>query len=347
VNIRFLTIISIVLSLMVLASCKSESKSNELIIYSSRNERFVQPLLEKFTQETGIRVQALHGAHPLRILEEARTPRADVFISNDLGALDYLYQKQLLVPALLGDSMIIDSQFRAPDYSYFALTLRGRGLIYNRAKISKEELPLTNEALMDPKWASIKGGFAITRGGNSGMIGHITSLRYQWGDAKTANWIAAMRKNAGGIFQGHSEVRRAVGAGEFAFGLVNDYYYHQQLLEPNNNVGFIYLDQGEGEMGALLNMAGLGIIKNGPNKQNAQRFAQWILQPENQKAFAGESMEILVHDQFLPHYPSAIQAKVANFNQIQKHSMPATHLGKYFEDTRQLIEAYGLNLDLR
>ncbi|EEG77034.1 extracellular solute-binding protein [Dethiobacter alkaliphilus] len=338
----------ILLAVSILAFSGCGSAEEQLVVYSGRNERFVQELLDKFTEETGIQVVALHGANALQIVEERGNVQADVFISNDLGALGYLDQQGLLQGSEPEGIDTIPAGFRADNNAYFAISVRARGFIYNKDMITEEEMPKSIEDLFDPKWAGVENGYAITRGGNSGMIGHVSALRYQWGDEKTADWIAAIRENAGGIFEGHGDIRRAVGAGEHAFGLVNNYYFHQQLLEPtNNNVGFIYIDQGENEMGAVANAAGVGLVNNGPNQENALIFLEWLLEPENQAAFVGESLELLINSEYGAQYPPEVEPYIVDFNDLKMQDMPVKELGNYFEDTRALIETSGLDLDLR
>ncbi len=228
--------------------------------------------------------------------------------------------------------------YRAEDNSWFALSARTRVLMYNKDLITEEEMPKNIWDLTDPKW---QGEFAITRGGNGGMIGHVSALRNEWGDEKTTEWIEKVKENAGGIMEGHGDIRRAVGAGEFTFGLVNNYYYHQQLQEPtDNNVGVIYPDQGEGEMGAVVNAAGVGFINGAPNADNAAIFLEWILQPENQREFSYASLEVPINPEI-----EAIEG-AATIDDYQTHDMPLSQLGEVWEDTRELIESAGLDLDL-
>ncbi len=326
----------------------NQEESEELVVYSARNERFVEELLEKFTEETGIEVLALHGVNPLQIMEERNNVRADIFISNDMGALGFLDSEGLLEASEPQGIDLIPGEFRSDTNSYFAISARARGFIFNKDLISEDEMITSMEDLFDEKWNEVTNGFAITRGGNSGMIGNVSALRYEWGDEKTAEWIAAIRNNASGIYAGHGDIRRAVGAGEHAFGLVNNYYYHQQLLESeNNNVGFIYHDQAPGEMGAIANAAGLGNVAGGPNADNAAIFLEWVLLPENQVAFVGESLELLINENFEVVYPDAVAPYVVKFSELQIQDMPIKELGNFFEDTRALIEASGLDLDLR
>ncbi|MDW7740238.1 MAG: extracellular solute-binding protein [Bacillota bacterium] len=319
----------------------NEDAAGELVIYSSRNENFVNPLLEKFEAETGIKVLALHagGGVVSRIVEEAGNPRADIFISNDIGALEYLRMEGLLQEFEPDGIDTIDQRYRAIDNSWFALSARTRVFIYNKDLISEEEMPKTVWELTDEQW---KGQFAITRGGNSGMIAHISALRYEWGDELTAQWISQVKENAGAIMEGHGDIRRAVGAGEFRFGLVNNYYYHQQLREPtNNNVGAIYPDQAEGEMGAVINGAGIAFIKGSPNPDNAKTFINWLLLPENQREFSYASLEVPIN----PTIEAIDEAAVISEYRVQE--MHLSMLGEYFLDTKELIERAGLDIELR
>ncbi|WP_026691138.1 extracellular solute-binding protein [Alteribacter aurantiacus] len=315
----------------------------ELVVYSSRNEVFVQALLDKFEEDTGVEVRALHGADPLQVEEEAANVQADIFISNDIGGLEYLNQNGLLQGGEYENVDTIDEQYRAENNEWVAISTRARGFIYNKDMMSEDEVPTKMEDLLDPKWADVENGYVITRGGNGGMIGNVSALRYEWGDEKTAEWVEAIQQNASGILEGHGDIRRAVGSGEYAFGLVNNYYYHQQLEEPtDNNVGFVYADQGEGEMGAIANAAGLGMVEGAPNDENAKAFMDWILQEENQLEFVGESLEVPINPDLDPPFEDAVSV-----NELQLQDMPLKELGNYFEDTVSLIEDAGLDLELR
>ncbi|MHB1323489.1 MAG: extracellular solute-binding protein [Coriobacteriia bacterium] len=318
------------------------AEPGELVVYTSRKEDFVAPLLEKFTADTGIEVEALYADDAVvnRLKEEAGSPQADVIIGNDAGALEYLRLQEVLAP--VGDIEgidSIDSAYRAADGSWFGLSARTRGLIYNKGLIGEADVPTTIWDLTDPKY---KGMFAITRGGNGSMIAHISALRAEWGDERTEEWIRKAKDNAGAITSGHGDIRKAVGAGEFAFGLVNNYYYHQQLREPtDNNVGFIYLDQAAGEMGAVVNAAGVGFVADGPNLESARAFAAWVLLPENQREFSNASLEVPLNPEIeAPEGTAAIDS-------YRVHGLPLSRLGEVWEDTRSLIERAGLDLELK
>ena len=314
----------------------------ELVVYSSRNEKFVDELLEKFEADTGITVRALHAGDTVvnKLQEESTNVQADIVIANDIGGLEYLRLQDLLAsPGELDGIDSIDAAYRAPDDSWIALSARTRVLMYNTDLVTAEEIPSRIEDLADPAY---EGMFAITRGGNSGMIGHVSALRSEWGDERTAEWVEAIKDNAGAIMDGHGDIRRAVGSGEFAFGLVNNYYYHQQLREPtDNNVGVVYPDQGDGEMGAVVNAAGVGFVAGGPNPVSARIFLEWVLLPENQREFSFASLEVPVN----PEIEAVEEARPISDYNVQ--AMPLSELGTVWEDTRTLIERAGLDMELR
>lgn len=350
----------LLIAFVILSACQNvndESTDNtvdddvtekQLVVYSARNENFVQPLLDKFEADTGIKVIALHGAEPLQLVEEQNNVQADVYISNDLGALGYLAMNDVLTGTELEGIESIPADFRAEDNSYFAISARARGFIYNKDLIDEADMPKSVEDLFDLDLSTIENGYAITRGGNGGMIGHVSALRYEWGDERTAEWIETIRNQAAGIYNGHGDIRRAVGEGQHAFGLVNNYYFHQQLLEPtDNNVGFIYLDQEPDQMGAVANAAGAGLVAGGPNQAAGIKFLEWLLEPENQVAFVGESLELLINAEYGAEYPEEVAPYIVSFDELHIQEMPVRELGQYFEDTRLLIESSGLDLELR
>ncbi len=318
------------------------SEPGSLVVYSSRNEKFVDPLLDKFEADTGIEVSVLHAGDAVvnKLSEESRNVQADIVIANDLGALEYLRMEGLLTsPGNVAGIESIDENFRAVDDSWVAVSARTRVIMYNKDLISEDEVPTRVEDLTDPAY---EGMFAITRGGNSGMIGHVSALRYEWGDERTEEWIADVKDNAGAIMEGHGDIRRAVGAGEFAFGLVNNYYYHQQLAEPtDNNVGVVYPDQGPGEMGAVVNGAGVAVVADGPNPESARVFLEWVLLPENQREFSWASLEVPIN----PEIEAVPDARPISDYTV--HAMPLRELGAYWEDTRTVIERAGLDLELK
>jgi iron(III) transport system substrate-binding protein len=310
--------------------------SGELVVYSGRREQFVTPLIERFETETGITVRLLTGSaseYALRIMDEARNPQADIFFANDAGVMERLRLEGLLTPYDSPAVQTIPADMRAADGSWVGLSARSRVLIYNLDLISEDEMPQSIMDLADPRYKEM---FAITRAGSEAMISHLAALRLLLGDEAVETFIRGMLANEPAILSGHTDIRKAVGAGEFAFGLVNNYYYHLQLLEDeHNNVGAIYTDQGDGEIGAFVNVAGVALIKGAPNAANAQAFVEFLLRPEQQAMFAELNYETPV----LPGIPVVDIARP--IDSYRRSAVSLSDLGPIWEDTIELMERAG------
>src|SRR5688572_31346567 len=76
---------------IVVVACGSDDEV--LTIYAGRSQQLVQPLLEQFSKDTGIRIQVRYGDGTdlaLGILEEGENSPADVYYTQDVGALSAL-----------------------------------------------------------------------------------------------------------------------------------------------------------------------------------------------------------------------------------------------------------------
>ena len=310
---------------------------NILVVYSSRKEKFLRPLLTKFERETQIKVKLLSGVKVVKILEEQKRPLGNIFISNDVGQMEFLRSQGALKGMEMTPDFGISKKFMAPDYSWIGLSARSRILMYNKKLISEEKMPKTLWELTQKKW---KGQFAITRGGNTSMIAHVAALSSLWGEEKTRTWIRKIKENAGAITNGHTEIRKAVGRGEFKFGLVNNYYYHLQRLEKkHHDVGAIYPDQ-QGA-GVFTNSAGVALLKNPTHQAQAESFMKWVVKADNQKLFIHSSHETPLNPTIAHRTPGK------NIHQYKSTDVPLKLLGPNWQKSKKLIESAGLDLAIK
>ncbi|OPJ56288.1 extracellular solute-binding protein [Alkalithermobacter paradoxus] len=332
-------------SISLLTGCTNETQntgevnnedSKKLVIYSGRKEQFVLPLIEKFEKETGIKVELLSGKssqYAQKIIEERNNPQGDLLIANDAGVMEYLRLQGVLASNNSESLKQIPANFKAEDGSWVGVSARSRVLMYNKDLISEEEMPKSILDLADPKY---KGQFAITKASSEAMVSHIAAIRSIYGDEKTTEFIKGMLANEPLILEGHTDIRKAVGAGEVKFGLVNNYYFHLQLEEEkDNNVGAIYPDQGENEMGTFVNVAGVALIKGAQNESNAKKFIDFLLQEAQQEMFAFDSKETPV----LPNVKTLDYAK--KIDEYKVMDKPLSNLGSVWEDTLNLMEKAG------
>ncbi len=322
--------------LIVLFLFGAAAEATNLVIYSGRNERFVLPLIEAFEDRTGIQVQLLSGdaaQYVYRLQAESRNPRADLLISNDGALLEVARGMGLLMAYDSPSLHAVPDNFRAADGSWVGLAARSRVLMYNKDLISEDEMPKSIFDLTDEQW---RGQFVITRAGNASMVSHISAVRAVYGDEFASQFVADLLANEPTIVSGHTDIRRAVGAGEFKFGLVNNYYYHLQLEEAvDNNVGAIYPDQGPDEMGVFVNISGIGLVKDAPNESNAHQFIEFLLEPAQMQQYSMTSREtpLVVGIDAIAYALTIDQYNVADLH--------LADLGPKYNDTLDLMEAAG------
>ena len=132
----------------------------------------------------------------------------------------------------------------------------------------------------------------------------------------------------------HTDVRNAVGSGEFDLGLVNHYYVELERRE-GSPVEAVFTDQEPGGMGAVINAASAGVIKGAPNPENARRLLDFLLGPSAQREFAGRNFEY-------PVIPGVEAPGLRSLSQIRGTGIPLSALGPEVDRTLALLDEVGL-----
>lgn len=267
------------------------ASSGEVVVYSGRSEALIKPIVELFqAQYPNIQVTLKVGSNSElanALLEERNNPQADVFITTELMTLQRMANEGVFQAYQSPNAANVPADYRHPEWLWTALTLRSRVIMYNTDLVSPDEVPQSMFDLTDPKW---KGQIAAAGSTNGGFQAQVAAMRQLVGEAKTEAWLAGLQANEVTFFGGHTDVRKAVGAGEFKLGLVNHYYYHLQVAETGK-VGVVYPDQAEGQMGLLVNATGIGIVNGASHVEAARTFVDFMLSQAGESAFAERNYE--------------------------------------------------------
>ncbi len=308
----------------------------EVVVYTSRAEALFKPVIEAFNAAyPDIKVTVLNGSNSelaARILEERANPKADVLINSDILTMENLAAEGVFAPNDSAAVMAVPADYRADDGSWVALTLRARVIMYNTDLVSPEELPKKMVDLANPKWKDVIGSANST---NGAMVAQLVIMRNQLGEQATEAFIQGLLENNTQFFGGHTDVRKAVGAGELKLGLVNHYYYHLSKAE-GAPVGVIYPDQEDGGLGLMVNSTNAGIIKGGPNPEMARIFVDFMLSPAGQKIYAERNYEYPI----VPGVPLA--EGVAPLDSFRLNPFPLKTLRDELEPTKALIQKVGM-----
>ena len=297
-------LLALILALtLALASCGGDDESSSsstsvspgdgdsLTIYSGRDEEYVGPLIARFKKENpGVDVKVRYGDSAelaATIREEGDRSPADLFFSQDAGALGALQNEGVLavLPATTLDQ--VAAKYRSTAGDWVGITGRARVLGYDSRKVSGDELPASVFDLTAPRWKG-KVGWAPT---NASFQSFVTAMRKTAGEAKTRKWLEDMQANDVQSYEKNSIIRDAMADGEIEAGLINHYYILEGIREGEvsgeNYPVKIHFFPG-GDVGSLVNAAGIGILKSAGQGGNAQKFTDFLLDKPQQEYFAND-----------------------------------------------------------
>ncbi len=265
--------------------------AGDFTLYSGRNETLVGPLVEQYAEEFGIAVDARYGGTgelAATILEEGDNTRADLFFSQDAGALGLLADEGRFaeLPTELLDR--VEERFRDPQGRWVGVTGRARVLAYNTEVLAADDLPVSVRDLTDPIWAG-RVGWAPE---NASFQAFITAFRLIDGDDAVKAWLEGMIANGTVNFgDSNSAIVQAIGNGEIDAGLVNHYYVYAVGREAGEDFPVANHFFAGGDPGSLINVAGIGLIEGADDADAALAFADYLLSDEAQKYFTTETFE--------------------------------------------------------
>lgn len=274
-----------------LAGCAKEApiptETDSITIYSGRSEDLIAPLLEQFTAETGIEIEVRYaGSAELaaQILEEGSNIQADVFFSQDAGALGALTEAGIFKTLGSDTTDLVDAKYRAADNTWVGVSGRSRVLSYNPELLAEADLPNSVLDLADPAW---KGKVGIAPS-NASFQSFVTAMRVIEGEAATAAWLRALKENAV-IYEKNGQILEAVETGDISAGLINHYYWFERAVEvgeENMTSKMAWFESGD--VGNLVNVAGVGVLSDKPE---AATFAKWLLGETAQNFFVEKTSE--------------------------------------------------------
>jgi iron(III) transport system substrate-binding protein len=287
---RYLVILALAL---LVAGCGGDDGGSEsgatLTIYSGREEEIVEPLFEQFEKSTGTKLEVRYGDSAelaATLAEEGDNSPADVFFAQDAGALGAVAEEGRL--AELPDDLLgrVDDSYRDPQGRWVGTSGRVRVIAYNTDEVREGELPDTIAGFTDARW---KGKLGVPPT-NASFQAFVTAYRLAESEEAARNWLEDIKKNDPKFYEKNSQVVEAVAAGEIDAGFVNHYYVglwkEEQLDAPVEN-HFLRA----GDPGALVNVAGVGVVDGTDDEDAAREFVDFLLSEEGQRFYPEEAEE--------------------------------------------------------
>lgn len=327
-------------TLVLPAAGNAAELKGEVNIYSYRQEVLIRPLLDRFEESTGVRVNVVFAQTGMiqRLKAEGMNSPADVVLTVDVARLIRVDEEELLQP-IRSDVLEanIPAQYRDPEGRWFGLSVRARPIMYSVERVKPEELS-TYEGLADPKW---KGRICIRSSSHVYNQSLLASLIAHDGAEKAEAWARDFVGNFARKPQGGDRDQiRAVAAGECDIAVANTYYLaglikskDEEDREAAAKVRIFWPNQED--RGAHVNISGAGVTKAAKNKQNAIRLLEFLSGDEAQRIYAETVNEYPVKPGI------AITAVVKDFGDFKADSLKLASLAEHNAEAVRIADRAG------
>tara|TARA_Y100000031_G_scaffold88630_1_gene97342 strand:+ start:1005 stop:2024 length:1020 start_codon:yes stop_codon:yes gene_type:complete len=288
-----LTLSALVFTTLLMGSVTQiQAASDDTItVYSSRKEHLIQPLFEKFTQDTGIEVNYLTGKGGDLIerlkLEGENTP-ADMFMTVDAGDLWYAGTQDIF-QSVITDKIEnnIPMHLRDPEGMWTGLSVRARTIIYSTDRVKPSELS-TYSDLATKKWV---GRLCLRTSKKIYTKSLVASIIHNQGEAKASEIVKGWVENLAAVPNAKdSHVMDAIISGQCDVGLVNTYYFGQ-LIEKTPDAPLKLFWANQDTTGVHVNVSGAGITKHASNSADATKLLEWLSSAKAQAIYGSLNKE--------------------------------------------------------
>lgn len=306
-----------------------------VVVYTSVDQVFSEPVLRRFEEKTGVRVRVVYDTEETkstgvlnRLIAEAENPQADVFWSGDPVRPFVLINRGLVYPYVSPQAQRIPLGFKAADGTWTGFAARARVLLVNRERLKDRTMPRSVRDLAHPRW---RGEAAIANPVFGTTTMHVAAWFSTWGKEAANAFLDALKENQIQVASSNGEVKRLVAAGEVTFGLTDtdDAFVAVQSGAP---VEVVYPDQEE--MGTLIMPTVVVGIRRGPNPENGRRMIDYLLSADVETLLAASA----AHMPLRPgaRYPDHIRA----VGELQSMNVDYADVAKWMEDIQPLLREW-------
>jgi iron(III) transport system substrate-binding protein len=314
--------------------------AQEVNVYSLRQPFLIKPMFQKFTEETGIRVNTLFSQSGLveRVKHEGRNSPADLLLTVDIGRIQDAVDAgvtQSLTSDIIEQN--IPAQYRDKDAQWVGLTTRAR-VIYTSLDRIEPDAIASYEELADPKW---KGRICIRSGMHVYNIALVASMIAHHGPEDAKKWLIGLKDNLARKPQGADiDQIEAVSQGVCDVAIGNSYYYGKMLDDPNKadaakQVRIVFPNQKD--RGTHVNISGVALMENAPNRENALKLVEFLSGDEAQHMYAEVNFEY-------PVKPGVVWSEmVASWGTFKADDLPLNEVASLRGDAIRMIDEVGFN----
>lgn len=328
-------------SAALLTTLSLNSFAAEVNVYSFRQPFLIKPIMEKFTDQTGIKVNILFAKKGLieRVKREGELSPADLVLTTDISRLmklSNLHLTQAVDSKMLNAN--IPSQYRDPNQQWFALTTRVRN-IYSSSERVGPARAISYQDLARPEF---KGKICTRSGKHPYNVSLVASVIAHEGVANAKTWLENVKANLARKPQGNDRAQvKAIKDGLCDYALGNSYYLGKMLADPKQvswaeavNINF----PNQKSTGAHVNVSGVVLAKYSPNKENAVKLMEFLSDDLAQQMYAEANYEYPVKESVQP------SKLVASWGSFKADQLPLAEIAKHHQAAVKLLDEVKFDL---
>jgi iron(III) transport system substrate-binding protein len=330
----------LLLGALALTPGLASAQSNEVNVYSYREHKLIQPLLDAFTKDTEIKVNVISASSGLeqRIKTEGANSPADLLLSVDIARLQEAENLGITQPI---KSDVVDktipAQYRDPNGHWLGLAMRARVVYASKERVKQDAI--TYEDLAEAKW---KGRICIRSGQHQYNNALFAAYIVHYGEAKAEEYLKAVKANlAQKPSGGDREVARDISAGKCDIGLGNTYYW--ALMHDKEADKKAWADATKvilptfRDGGTHVNLSGVVLAKHAPNKANAIKLIEWLTGEHAQHLYADMNYE----------YPLRagvpVNGTIAAYGALHADAIPLVEVANKKKTAANLVDKVGFD----
>ncbi len=286
----------VLIAIIVLLTLSCNNSENEVIIYTTVDQIFSEPILKDFEKETGIKVKAVYDTEETkstgvlnRLIAEKDNPQCDIFWSGDPVRTIVLKNKGITLPYNSKVSEGINTAFKDPENHWTGFSARARVLIYNKNLLTDTLVP---KSIFDLTNENLKGKVAIANPLFGTTTFHISALFTVLGDEKAKQLLTDLKNNELVIATSNGDVKKRVLNGELACGLTDTDDAFEAMKE-SKNIGIVFLDQKG--IGSLIMPNTVNLIKGSKHQENAKKIFDYLLSKQTEAKLAISCAQMPLH----------------------------------------------------
>lgn len=267
---------------LLATACELGGSPRSVVVYTSVDQVYAEPILQRFAQRSGIRVLPVFDVEAAkttglvnRLLAERQRPQADVWWSSEFAQTIQLAEQGVLAPYASPRRAELPADYQDEDGYWTGLAGRARVILVNTDLVPPERYPRSIFDLLDPAWPADRVGLAYPLFGTTAT--QAAALYARLGPDAALDFYTRLRARGARVVDGNSVVRDLVANGQLMLGLT-DSDDACGAVSNGAPVQVIFPDQ-EG-IGTLIVIGTVGLVTGAPHPGEGRALVDELLSPE-------------------------------------------------------------------